>query len=170
VQNGCTVVSMSLGAELLDPAQRHSLVFEAAAQRALAQGTLIVAAAGNGSGRPGLIRPVSHPANCPSIMAVGAIDQRMQVADFSNAGLNPQGGQIDVAAPGVDVRSSWPRPTLYRTISGTSMATPHVAGIAALFAQAPQARGQALGGLLTQNARRLTAPSRDVGVGLVQAP
>ena len=168
--NGCAVVSMSLGAPTV-LGQGFSRIFEQVARRALAAGTLIVAAAGNDSQRPSTINPVSHPANCPSIMAVGALDVRLQVAFFSNGGLNPQGGQIDIAGPGVNVRSSWPRPTLYRTISGTSMATPHVAGIAALLAEAnPDVRGGSLGWLLLQSSRRLALPARDVGTGLVQAP
>jgi subtilisin family serine protease len=170
ISGGCAVVSMSLGAPV-SPGQGYSQIFEQVARRALAAGTLIIAAAGNESGRPGLIAPVGHPANCPSIMAVGALDVRLQVAPFSNGGINPRGGQVDIAGPGVNVRSSWPRPMLYRTISGTSMATPHVAGIAALLAEAnPGARGRSLASLLLQGARRLSAPSRDVGVGLIQAP
>jgi subtilisin family serine protease len=171
ISNGCAIVSMSLGAPLSSPRDAYSTIFETVARRALAAGTLIIAAAGNDSERPHLIKPVSHPANCPSIMAVAALDQNLQVAAFSNGGLNVQGGQVDIAGPGVNVRSSWFRPTTYRTISGTSMATPHVAGIAALLAEAnPGARGRALASLLTQSARRLVLPSRDTGAGLVQAP
>jgi subtilisin family serine protease len=167
---GCRVVSMSLGAPVR-PGQSFSLVFENVARRALAQGTLIVAAAGNDSQRRlGVVRPVGHPANCPSIMAVGALDSRLQVAHFSNQGINPEGGAIDVAAPGVDVRSSWPAPALYRTISGTSMATPHVAGIAALLAEDEGVKGTVLQERLVESCRPLALPTEDVGAGLVQAP
>lgn len=169
--NKCAIVSMSLGAPTV-PGQTYSRIFETVAQRALAQGMLIIAAAGNDSSRPGDPDPVSHPANCPSILAVGALDERLQVAPFSNGGVNPQGGQVDIAGPGVAVRSSWPRPTLYRSLKGTSMATPHVAGIAALHVEANQGTivGGSLGWVLLQSSRRLDLPARDVGVGLVQAP
>jgi len=170
VASKCEIISMSLGAAV-QVNQPFSQIFEQVARRALAAGTVIIAAAGNESRRPGTIAPVGHPANCPSIIAVAAIDAQRQIAPFSCGGLNTQGGQVDIAGPGVQVRSSWPRPLLYRTISGTSMATPHVAGIAALFAEAnPGLRGRALVQLLHQNARRLRLPSRDVGAGLVQAP
>ncbi|MGH7779265.1 MAG: S8 family peptidase [Candidatus Binataceae bacterium] len=168
INNGCQVISMSLTAL---PDQTPSAAYEQSAKRALSNGTLIVAAAGNESRRPDSIQPVDHPANCPSIMAVGALDADLQVAFFSNAGLNPNGGQVDLAGPGVNVRSAWPRPTLYNTISGTSMATPHAAGIAALLAESQSSvRGTGLWTLLAQTASRLVAPSRDVGSGLVQAP
>jgi subtilisin family serine protease len=170
ITRGCQVISMSLGSAV-QAGQRYSLVYELVARRAFLRGTLIVAAAGNESQRPAIIAPVGHPANCPSIMAVAAVDQRLGVARFSCGGINPQGGQVDIAGPGVDIQSSWPRPSLYKRISGTSMATPHVAGIAALYAEAfPEARGRGLWALLIQNARRLALPSRDVGIGLVQAP
>jgi subtilisin len=170
VQNKCSIVSMSLGARVR-PGQPFSQVFERVARRAQDQGTRIVAAAGNDSTRPNDIWPVSHPANCPSIMAVAALDVQGVIASFSNRGINPDGGQIDIAGPGVDVYSSWPMPTRYRRISGTSMATPHAAGIAALYAEAdPSARGAALGRALAGGARRLALPSSDVGAGLVQAP
>lgn len=169
VNNQCRVVSMSLGARVM-PGEPYSQAFEKSAKRALAAGTLLVAAAGNDSQRPETVMPVSHPANCPSIMAVAAIDPEEAVAWFSNAGLNPDGGQIDLSAPGVDVYSSWPVPGAHRGLSGTSMATPHVAGIAALFAQATGGRGAELWTALVQAARRLPLPSVDVGSGLVQAP
>ena len=167
VANGCAVASMSLGAAVAVGTD-YSTVFETAAQRAAAAGTLIVAAAGNN----GPDQPVNHPANCPSIMAVAAVDSNLVVADFSARGLDPDGGAIDFAGPGVDVYSSVPMPERYDRFNGTSMATPHAAGIAALHAEAdPGTRGLALGERLKQTAKPLPGvPASDAGAGLVQAP
>ncbi len=169
ITNGCAVVSMSLGAATR-PGQPYSRTFERVAKRALDKGTLIVAAAGNESQRRGgTIAPVGHPANCPSILAVGAVDVRSAVADFSCGSVDSVGA-VDVCGPGVDVYSSWPMPLRNRRISGTSMATPHVAGIAALIASATNARSYELWARLAQTARRLPLACTDVGSGLVQAP
>jgi subtilisin family serine protease len=169
INSGCQVISMSLGAPA-QPGQPFSRVFDAVGQRALARGTLIVAAAGNESRRDqGILKPVGHPANCPSILAVGAIDSQGAVAFFSCTS-DPKGGQVDIAGPGVAVYSSWLMPKRYNTISGTSMATPHVAGVAALISQARGATDLNLWGALMQTARRLPLSSMDVGCGLVQAP
>ncbi|KAA0253170.1 protease [Acidobacteria bacterium ACD] len=171
ISKGCRVVSMSLGAEV-SLGQPYSKVFETAAKRGLKKGTLVVAAAGNESERrTGHFAPVGHPANCPSVMAVGALDPKLRVPSFSNRGLDPKGGQVDVAAPGVDVHSSFPMPERYQRLSGTSMATPHVAGIAALLAEAnPTATPLEIWTLITQTAKRLPLLATDVGAGLVQAP
>lgn len=167
VENGAQIISMSLGADV----DEVSSVYEAVGRRALAAGTLVIAAAGNNADRengdPGF---VGVPANSPSIMAVGAVDNTLAVAPFSARSSGVDGGQVDLAAPGVDVYSAWPMPERYSTISGTSMATPHVAGIAALWAQRTGARGEALWGALVRGASRLPLPSDDVGAGLVQAP
>jgi len=56
------------------------------------------------------------------VLSLEALDSNLHVAPFSN------GGKVDIAAPGINVFSSWPRPMLHNTISGTSMATPHVTG------------------------------------------
>jgi subtilisin family serine protease len=167
VRQRADVISMSLGSRVA-PGATYSAVYEATARRAAAKGSLIVAAAGNDSTRPGYIAPVGHPANCPSIVAVAALDAQLQVAPFSNGGLTAGGGEINIAAPGVDVLSSWPMPTRYRSLQGTSMAAPHVAGIAALYAEATGLRGFALANALLSPARRLTPP-RDFGWGLVQS-
>ena len=118
VSSGCQIISMSLGAPT-SPGDTFSRIYEEVAKRALSRGTLIIAAAGNESrdstGRRRIPpRPVGRPANCPSIMAVAALDNQLQVASFSNGSINPEGGQIDIAGPGVDVYSSWPLPTRYR--------------------------------------------------------
>jgi len=172
ITNGCAIISMSLGTPLCDvPEQPFSRVFESVARRALWAGCLIIAAAGNDSARPGRLCPISHPANCPSIMAVGAVDESLQIASFSNTGLVGEGGQVDIVGPGVSIHSAWPSPRLYQTVNGTSMATPHVSGLAALHAEAnPFVRGGALGWLLLGSASRLSAQLRDVGAGLAQAP
>jgi subtilisin family serine protease len=167
VQNRCAIVSMSLGSPV-DAGEEHSSVYQSVARRAEERGTLIIAAAGNDSKRPGVVKPVSHPANCPSILAVAALDSSLRVAWFSDAGTNPDGGEVNIAGPGVDVFSSWPMPERYRSLNGTSMATPHVAGIAALYAEATGLRGMALANYLLRRSRRLS-PLRDFGWGLVQA-
>ena len=171
VRNGCAVISMSLG-RAVQPGEPPSLAYERVGRLALQQRSLIIAAAGNDSSRRcGVIAPVGAPANAPSIMAVAALDQALDVAEFSSGGINPDGGEVDIAGPGVGVFSSVPRPMLYRSLRGTSMACPHVAGVAALWAESdPTLRGHALWDRLLATARDIGQPQRDVGRGLVQAP
>lgn len=64
IANGCRVVSMSLGSDI-DPGTPHSRVYERVARRAMDRGTLIIAAAGNASNRPGEVAPVGHPPTAP---------------------------------------------------------------------------------------------------------
>lgn len=169
IENGADIVSMSLGSPASEE-RPFSPAYEQAARIALENGTLMVAAAGNDSERPEKLAPVGDPASCPSVVAVAALDRDLAVAAFSNAGLRGEGAEIDLAAPGVDIFSAWPAPDLHRRISGTSMATPHVAGAAALHASARGLRGRPLWDALVAGARNLDLPARDVGAGLVRCP
>ena len=161
IANGCQVISMSLGNTDANP----SIAYENVGRRALKNGCLIVAAAGNHGPKP-----VGQPANSPSIMAVAAVDNCLKVPDFSSpSGVFP-GSKVDIAAPGVKVYSSLPMDKgRYAAWNGTSMATPHVAGIAALYAESTGKRGAQLWEVLTSRAMTLPLPSA-VGSGLVQAP
>lgn len=168
------VISLSL-ASPVKLNEKPSPLFETVGSRALENNCLIIAAAGNDSNRPALPMPVSAPANAVSIMAVAAIDSQMQIARFSNGGLNAStGGDINVCAPGVNVLSSYPKKSAnsgnYQILSGTSMATPHVSGLAALYMeQYPDLNAREIWELIEEHAKPIeNLKYRDVGKGLVQ--
>ncbi|MEO1526604.1 MAG: S8 family serine peptidase [Planctomycetota bacterium] len=164
----CDLINLSLGPRACRPMPAFSASFERVARLALRLGVLMIAAAGNNSRRPGLRCPVSGPSAAPSIVAVAALDHCGRVAPFSNEGQNTTGGEINFAAPGVGVFSSWTNPTRHRSIQGTSMAAPHVTGIAALIAQQTGLRGLALYRELRLRAREIGLPRSDAGNGLAQ--
>jgi subtilisin len=167
--HGCHVLSLSVGVQT--SMQTPDPVYETVAQRSLKAGMLFIAAAGNDSARPNLIRPVCRPANCPSIFAVGAVDRYLRLAHFSNGTVWPGHCQVDGVAPGVDVLTSNRGANPYGRFSGTSMAAPLCAGIAAVLIQEDgDCLGPALWQRLSAYSRRLPLHSTDVGNGLVCIP
>jgi subtilisin family serine protease len=168
LDQGCQIISMSLGSAT-QVGDQPNADFEQIGKACLDGGSVVIAAAGNESSRPGHIAPVGSPANATTIMAVAAIDRALGPAPFSCGGVN-RGQDVDIAAPGVDVLSSLPG-NRYGRLSGTSMATPHVSGVAALIAQSDaKFRGRALWERLLELAGPLSHPARDVGKGLLLAP
>lgn len=169
------ILSLSL-ASPVNLNDQPSVLFETIGQRALENNCLIIAAAGNDSNRPQIPQPVSMPANSKSILAVAAVDGQMRVARFSNAGLNPStGGNVDVCAPGVDIMSAYPKNSknkkfFYYAMSGTSMAAPHVSGLAALYMeQFPEKSAKEIWELIENKARPIEGIKyRDIGNGLIQ--
>lgn len=171
VAHGARVISMSLGAPVA-PGELFPQTYENVFRRALHRepGTITIAAAGNESRRPGFVAPVDRPANCPSALAVAALGKELATAFFSCGAINGEGGEVNIAAPGFDVFSAAPDGS-YQTLSGTSMATPHAAGVLALLAQAhPESSTADLRARLLSGAYPLPLPATDIGAGLLQAP
>lgn len=126
VDMGADVINASFGS------YSYSETMYVAIAYANYRGVLFVAAAGNETNDNDLnpVYPASY--DLPNIISVAASDQDDQFATFSNYGAT----SVDVVAPGNHTLSTWPtyvQPLGYETIEGTSMATPHVAGLAALL-------------------------------------
>jgi subtilisin family serine protease len=154
VSMGCRVIALPLGSMDATPADD----FEAAGARALAAGCLVIAAAGNARSKG-----VVQPANSPSILAVGAVDNSLALAPFSPGAADGAAGSPALIAPGVGIYSTAPA-NAYAVRTGTSMAAAHVAGVAALWAEAEGLRGRALWQRLVERARPIG------GVGSGSAP
>lgn len=170
IRNRCSVISISLGTPVGER-DGYSRIYERIASRALAAGSLLLAPVGNSSQRPERVAPVEHPANCPSVLAVGAVNQNLRLATFSNGALDAPARGVDLVAPGTGVLSSAPRPALHQIGSGTSIAAAFVAGTAALLAEASSgARGAALRALLLKSTRPSADRARAARVGVLHAP
>ncbi|MFJ4466911.1 S8 family serine peptidase [Streptomyces sp. NPDC089424] len=164
------VVSMSLGG---DPSDGTDPLSEAVDTLSAETGTLFAIAAGNSGPRGS----VSAPAVADAALAVGAVDSADRLASFSSRGPRVGDGALkpEITGPGVDVlaaRSRYaPGEGAYTTMSGTSMATPHVAGAAALVAAAhPGWTGQQIKDALISTAKATPAHSAfDAGNGRVDA-
>ncbi|NIO72039.1 MAG: S8 family serine peptidase, partial [Anaerolineae bacterium] len=154
--NGADIINLSLGGTV------YSWTLKDAAEYAHDLGCVIVAAAGNDNSS------VSYPARYPEVFAVAATDSDDQKASFSN-----YGPEVDVAAPGVSIRSTyWWGGSTYEWLSGTSQASPHVAGLAALiWAVNPSLNNTQVQSIIKQTADDLGAAGRDnyYGFGRINA-
>ncbi len=118
------------------------------------RGALVLAAVGNDYGGP-VLQPAALPDLC---VGVAATDPSNRAAVFGNRGAG-----VDLAAPGVAVRSTWPG-NGYRELNGTSVALPHVAGAAAiLVGRHPDMTPLAIQERLEATALPLGAPTSTVG-------
>lgn len=175
-EQGAQVANLSLGGgdtPGLDPME------EAVNTLSAEYGTLFVIAAGNSGPRP---ETVGSPGSAEAALTVGAVDRDDAIASFSSRGPRVGDGGIkpDVTAPGVDiVAASHAAGTIappvadgYTALSGTSMATPHVAGVAALLAQRhPDWTGDRLKAVLSASAAPAPGLTAfDQGSGRVDVP
>ena len=153
VKNKMQVINMSLGSPQMTEAQQKAI------QAAHAAGIIIVCSAGN-RGPEG---PMSYPGRYPETIAVAASSRTDAVASFSS-----RGKEVDVIAPGVSIYSTT-KDGKYGYQSGTSMASPHVAGLAALALAAGYPADQ-VRNLIQDNAIPLPNLSKDEqGRGLANA-
>ncbi|MFI6673607.1 S8 family peptidase [Kribbella sp. NPDC050470] len=175
VQQGAKVVSMSLGGWPTDGSDPMS---QAVDQLSKSSGALFVIAAGNS----GAEETVASPGTATEALTVGAIDRDDQLAYFSSRGPRLGDGALkpEVTAPGVEIAAARAAGTEqghvlsehYTAMSGTSMATPHVAGAAAILAQRhPDWTGQQLKAALAATAVPSAAARADQqGLGRIDIP
>ncbi|MFI1223479.1 MULTISPECIES: S8 family peptidase [unclassified Streptomyces] len=178
VGEGADIVNMSLGgpdSPGVEPLE------EAVNTYTENNGILFAVAAGN-EGRDGE-STIGTPGAADGALTVGAVDDNDAMADFSSRGPRVGDGAIkpDVTAPGVDITAAsapgnaiaeeyGENPPGYMTISGTSMATPHVAGAAALLKQQhPSWKAAELKGVLTASTKDTGFTAFEQGAGRVQS-
>jgi subtilisin len=123
---GAEIVSMSLGADVQSSLIRDAIDY------AITKGVLVVAAAGNDGPE---VNSIDYPGANVKVVAVGATDVDDNVPDWSSRGVNDgdyvvEEREVEFGAPGVNIESTWNDGSYY-LLSGTSMATPHISGLAA---------------------------------------
>ncbi|MFG2641692.1 S8 family serine peptidase [Streptomyces sp. NPDC048370] len=162
------IVSMSLGSR--EPSDGTDPMAQAVNTLTAETGALFVIAAGN-SGAPGSI---GSPGAADSALTIGAVDSADRPAYFTSEGprFGDQALKPDLSAPGVDILAARSQLVtgsgLYTSMSGTSMATPHVAGVAALLAEKhPDWTGAQLKNALMSSSKTLTDSSYALGAGRV---
>ncbi|RSS39133.1 S8 family serine peptidase [Streptomyces sp. WAC08241] len=165
------IVSMSLGSP--EPSDGTDPMAQAVDTLSAETGALFVIAAGN-SGAPGSI---GSPGAADSALTIGAVDSDDRAAYFTSQGPRhgDQALKPDLSAPGVDILAARSQLTsgsgLYTAMSGTSMATPHVAGVAALLAERhPDWTGARLKDALMSSSKPLDATAYALGAGRVDVP
>lgn len=142
--NGAKVINMSLGGRAVCPSGSQ---YDAATRYAVSKGVTVVVAAGNDSSDASGY----SPASCSGTITVGASTPSDARASFSN-----YGAAVDIAAPGSGIFSTYPGG--YKSLQGTSMASPHVAGAAALLLSVnPGLSPQQVQDCLVQNADAISA-------------
>lgn len=173
ITNNMNVASMSLGSSSAPSAAAATAI-----KNCQSNGVTVVVAAGNSYGSifPWVCRPAnSYIANVPeaSPIAVAAVHQDNIIASFSSRGSqnnSPNWNQVNVSAPGVGVYSTYLN-NGYKVLSGTSMACPHVAGLAALVYQKyPGVNPQMVEGKIVTTATNLGSspyPNEAYGYGII---
>jgi subtilisin/minor extracellular protease Epr len=157
--NDIQIISMSFGSN------SGVTAFETACSQAYGSGILLVAAAGNDGNTRGTGNSVDYPAAYSSVIAVAATDSMNKRASFSSTGPT-----VELAAPGVNILSTYENDLT--SLSGTSMACPHVVGTAALVLAAnPSFTNGNIRNRLAKTATDLGTRGRDnlYGYGLVNA-
>ncbi len=158
VNQGIPVMNMSLGSS------SDSQTLKDACDAAYSAGHLLVAAAGNSGNPPGRGDNVIYPAKYDSVIAVAASDDKDSRARWSSTG-----SAVEFIAPGVSILSTLPNNS-YGTYSGTSMASPHAAGAAALaWAVNPTLTNAEIRATLQGTAEDLGLDPNHQGHGLVRA-
>ncbi|WP_121395960.1 S8 family serine peptidase [Micromonospora sp. M71_S20] len=164
-ESGADVVNMSLGdGSLTDGTDPMAAAVETLSAR---HGTLFVVASGNSGPQT-----IGSPGTAPSALTVGAVDKQDALAGFSSTGPLARTGALkpDLTAPGVGIVAARSQQSAgegaYQGMDGTSMATPHVSGAAAILAQRhPDWSGQQLKDALTSSAKGLADEYRPYQVG-----
>ncbi|MDI6826200.1 MAG: S8 family serine peptidase [Candidatus Aenigmarchaeota archaeon] len=134
VRNGTNIISLSLGATFDQFTDCYEVTSSEVVDNATKQGVVVVVAAGN-EGSYGN-ETIAAPGCAKRAITVGAVDDADSIASFSSRGPTTDNRtKPDLVAPGVSITSTTNGLTSYGSASGTSQATPHVAGVAALLMQ-----------------------------------